>query len=433
MFSISTVASSTRMPTASARPPSVIDIDGRAERAHAEQRDDDRERDADRDDDRAAQASQEQQDHGRREDGGDEALDDEAVDGARDERGLIGEELDVEALGRGGANGGHERLHSRGHLGGRSAAGLHDAEHDGALAVAPRDVGLHRKAVVHVRDVTDVDHPAVAGADGDVVERGNGLRAAVQADAVLAIADLRGAGGEREVLRGDGEVHVRGRDAVRTERAEIEIDGDLPLLSAGGERKARALDDAEHRAHALVHVVVDLRFAERVARERELEDRYARGRVAQDDRGDGARRHAPDDGLRGGGHLRHRGGDVGARMQEEADDGHAVEALALESLDVADVAGQRVLAELRDLLLHLLRRQTAVRPDDADDRDVDLGKDVGRRLPHDVDAREDEQERHHDERVRAAKGEANDPHCAVISELACLRPLRVDWSSAARS
>ena len=63
MFSIVTVASSTRMPTASARPPSVmmLMVSPSALRTHDGSQD--RERNRDRDDQRAAPASEEQQDH----------------------------------------------------------------------------------------------------------------------------------------------------------------------------------------------------------------------------------------------------------------------------------------------------------------------------------------------------------------------------------
>ena len=86
-----------------------------------------------------------------------------------------------------------------------------------------------------------------------------------------------------------------------------------------------------------------------------------------------------------------------------------IESLAARTLsDMPDK--EAALAELRDLLLHLLRRQTAVRPHDADDGDVDVREDVGRRLPRDVRPREHEEERHHDEGVRAPEREANNPH-----------------------
>ncbi len=63
VFSISTVASSTRMPTASASPPSVITLMVCAHHAQNDQRDQDGERNRNADDEGAAPASQEHQDH----------------------------------------------------------------------------------------------------------------------------------------------------------------------------------------------------------------------------------------------------------------------------------------------------------------------------------------------------------------------------------
>ena len=66
MFSISTVASSTRMPTASARPPSVMMLIVSPSALSTMIDDKDRQRDRDRDDQRAAPAAEEEQDHERR-------------------------------------------------------------------------------------------------------------------------------------------------------------------------------------------------------------------------------------------------------------------------------------------------------------------------------------------------------------------------------
>ena len=57
----------------------------------------------------------------------------------------------------------------------------------------------------------------------------------------------------------------------------------------------------------------------------------------------------------------------------------AVERLRLDVLDVVDRGGQRALRDGDDALLHLLRREAGVVPDDADDRDVDVRENVDRR------------------------------------------------------
>ncbi len=55
-----------------------------------------------------------------------------------------------------------------------------------------------------------------------------------------------------------------------------------------------------------------------------------------------------------------------------------------------------------DPLPHLLRRQAVVVPDDADHRNVDFRKDVGRHVQQRERRRQHDQHRHHDERVGAA-------------------------------
>src|SRR5205807_8757255 len=57
-----------------------------------------------------------------------------------------------------------------------------------------------------------------------------------------------------------------------------------------------------------------------------------------------------------------------------------------------------------------VRREPRELPDDRDDRDVDLGEDVDRRPRDGEHAPDGDQHRHHDERVRPAEGEADDPH-----------------------
>jgi hypothetical protein len=72
-------------------------------------------------------------------------------------------------------------------------------------------------------------------------------------------------------------------------------------------------------------------------------------------------------------------------MEEDLDHRDAVERLALDVLDAVDRRGEGALEVAGEALLHLVRRQAAVLPDDRDDRDVDLRQDVGRHLEDRVD------------------------------------------------
>ena len=78
--------------------------------------------------------------------------------------------------------------------------------------------------------------------------------------------------------------------------------------------------------------------------------------------------------------------------------------------DIADQRGQATLGSRGNPLAHLLRGQAVVIPDDADYRDVDLGKDVSRHVPQDERRREHDQHRHHDEGVWAPQRQLNHRH-----------------------
>ena len=100
MFSMVTVASSTRMPTARAEAAQGHDVDGLAQEAQYHHRGQDGKRNGHGDDERAPPAPEEEQDH----QGGEAGRDDRLVDHARDrpanEDGLVGEEIDLELRGQ---------------------------------------------------------------------------------------------------------------------------------------------------------------------------------------------------------------------------------------------------------------------------------------------------------------------------------------------
>ena len=96
MFSIATVASSTRMPTASARPPSVMMLMVSPSALSMQMEAQDRKRNRDGDDQRAAPAPQKQQNHDGGEARGDDGFANHAADGGAHEQRLIGDRLDLQ-------------------------------------------------------------------------------------------------------------------------------------------------------------------------------------------------------------------------------------------------------------------------------------------------------------------------------------------------
>ena len=170
VFSISTVASSTRMPTARARPPERHHVDGLAQQAQDAERGEDGERNGNADDERAAPASQKQQDHQTGQTGGDQRLADHALNGCAHEDRLIGERRDLQFRRDVGENAGSAAFTAL------TMARVEALPFRVMVIKTPRgaigahDIVLHRIAVMHLRHVLDVDGCAVHRFDGQVVQ-----------------------------------------------------------------------------------------------------------------------------------------------------------------------------------------------------------------------------------------------------------------------
>ena len=165
-----TVASSTRMPTASARPPSVmmlmvscrklstiteVRIESGMETAMISV---------------LRQLPRNSRIMSPVRHGGDDGFADDAVDGRAHEDGLIGQRLDLQLRRQRGGHRGQQLAHAFHHGERGGVAGLENGEQRGAAAVLPDDIGLRREAVAHVGDVADVNGRAVHHLDRQIVE-----------------------------------------------------------------------------------------------------------------------------------------------------------------------------------------------------------------------------------------------------------------------
>ena len=112
------------------------------------------------------------------------------------------------------------------------------------------------------------------------------------------------------------------------------------------------------------------------------------------------------------GYLCDRRIDPHVRLKENADHRDAGQRLRLDVLNIIDRGRNSVLAERRDLFRHLIGRKTAVLPDHGHDRDIDFGKDIGRRRFDGSDAEQHDEQGHDDEGVWPAQGQFYDPHRA---------------------
>src|ERR1700722_3266904 len=63
-----------------------------------------------------------------------------------------------------------------------------------------------------------------------------------------------------------------------------------------------------------------------------------------------------------------------------------------------------------DALFHFLRPKTRVIPEDADDGDVDIGKNIGRHGHDGGSAQDGDQHSHYEKSIRATESQPDDPH-----------------------
>src|ERR1700676_882295 len=83
-------------------------------------------------------------------------------------------------------------------------------------------------------------------------------------------------------------------------------------------------------------------------------------------------------------------------------------------LDVIDAGGERTLKDRDNTGFHLCGCQAGIRPDDADDWDVDAREDINRRAEQNHRADQQQHQRQHDERVRARESKSYYPHWKIL-------------------
>ncbi len=151
-----------------------------------------------------------------------------------------------------------------------------------------------------------------------------------------------------------------------------------------------------------------------LARQPQLQHRHARGVVADDQRRVGARWQLPQLSLDDRRDLRHGHLHFGRRLEEHFHQADPVQRLGLDVLDVVHCRRQRALDVVDDARGHLFGGQAAVVPHHRDHRDVDAGQDVHRRAKNGERSQDQQDERQHDEGVRPAERDADDPHALSL-------------------
>ena len=159
----------------------------------------------------------------------------------------------------------------------------------------------------------------------------------------------------------------------------------------------------------------------RLARQRELNDRHARGVEAQHIGRSDAGRQKFEHRLRGRRHLGDGEVDLHIGLEIDLDDAVARQGLRLDVLDIVDLRGQRALVKIDNASRHLVWRQAVIGPHHADDRNADVGKNVGRCLDPRLDPENQDQHRHDDKCVGSLEGDTDNADHAAGNSIA-MRP-----------
>jgi hypothetical protein len=378
--------------------------------AETQDRDEYGKRNGSGDDQGAAPTAEEQQNHEAGEAGGDDAFANDSLDGGAHENRLIEERRHDELRRQQGSDLREFLVDVRVHVERRGIAGLVDSDEHSALAVHAHDIDLRRESVGDIGDVVHVDGRAVLRFYRDVVDLVDGVRRTIHLDVVLGGAELRGAGGQDEILRADSVDDVHRRQALGLQCGDIHVDGDLALLAAVGPRH-RCPGDGGHLATNEVGCVVEqLLLGEPLAFHADLQNGHVGSGVGDDEGRRDPGRHAAENGIRDGRKLGDGQADVRAGTEETLDDRTARRGLRLHVIDVHDHGGDGSFEAADDAVFHLLGGEARVDPGYADDRDVNRGQDVGRRALEDDGKEQKDGQRGHDEGVRTIESESYDPH-----------------------
>ena len=155
-----------------------------------------------------------------------------------------------------------------------------------------------------------------------------------------------------------------GRHAARLHLARREIHHHLPAAPAVRRGRRQARDREQAQPQEVQAVVEQLLLAQAVALDRELRDLNVGGVVLEDGWRREPRRHDAQGRVADGVDLRDGRADVSAFFEVDADQADAEQRLRLDARDAADRRREGALGDEHDPLLHVVRRQARVVPDD---------------------------------------------------------------------
>ena len=276
-----TVASSTRMPTASASPPSVMMLIVSC-RKLSTNRSQDGQRNGDGDDERAAPTAEEQQNHDAGKRRGNDRFANHTADRAAHKDGLVGEGSNFQLRRQGQGGAGQNLSNSGNDVESGCSSGLENADQHSAMAVLSHDIGLRRKPIAYPSHVPQVDRFRSDLLDGKVTKLCDRARGDVHANVKFAFRDLCRAGRQDKILRIHRIQNIVRRDVFGLHQVLIHVDHDLPWLAAIGKRNDSARHGNELSAQEIEREIVKLLFGQSRPGNTQLKDRDTRSAEVDD-------------------------------------------------------------------------------------------------------------------------------------------------------
>ena len=292
---------------------------------------------------------------------------------------------------------------------GRGVGPLGHEDVDGPAAVDQGIAGGDVAGVLHGGHVAEIDRGVRAQPDRDVLQLLDVPDQRVDRHDRHQLADAEVARRADRVAVGERRDQLVGRDRVGPEPIGIGPDDHGALIAAEGRRRRDPGQAGEHRADLEERLVLDLADRLGLAREDEIAHGHAAGVEPGDEGRDGARRHERAGAGDVADRLGHRLGHVGAGVEEELHDRHALDVAALDVMDARDVE-EVILVVVGEQPLHLGRVHAAVGLGHVDHRQVQVREDVDRHPRHGQDAAQDGGDDEHHDRERPPHGEGDRVH-----------------------
>ena len=216
------------------------------------------------------QLPRKQQDHHADQRRGQRGLADDAEHRSLDEDRLIADRMHVDAFGKSQPDPGQQGFDPIDDAEGRGRARLEDRHQHRPRSVDADQVGLRRRAIVHERDVVNVNDRAVDLFQREIVDPVEQDGTGVQRDVPVELADLFVPGRDDEVLRRDGVDDIVGRNIGRLHGLLIEIDLNLQDFAAIRGRHRGARDGGQLRTNEVLTAIEQVHLRQLFARKREL-------------------------------------------------------------------------------------------------------------------------------------------------------------------